>query len=325
MHGILKSVASLAVSILLLAPAAAVAEDAVGTGMTIYMQMGGNPGDTATLARELGARAAAKALSVKLIEQHAGWNPQTMLTQANEALAASPDAIIVMGHPGTSAMTPFLQKAKDAGVAVVANNNALPGTGVSYFGLDNFQAGKNLAQATIDNGKLKAGDKVVIYGAFIEGAPSNDVAKGTMEVLDAGKIVYDKIQWSNEAVADPTLAVPVLVAYLQSNPDVKGIIVPGHGGVTAVLGKVLQEAGKKPGEIQATGFDISAPSIQALKDGYITVILDQQPYLQGFMPVVAAVLQKKYGLAGLNLNTGGGFVTKENVDQIAALVKIGIR
>ena len=325
MRSLLKGLAGLAVSALLLAPAVAMAQDAVDSGMTVYMQMGGNPGDTATLARELGARAAAKSLNVKLIEQHAGWNPQTMITQANEALAAQPDAIIVMGHPGTSAMTPFLKKAKDAGIVVVDNNNALPGTGLSYFGLDNFQAGRNLAQATIDNGKLKAGDKVVIYGAFIEGAPSNDVAKGTMEVLDAQKIAYDKLQWSNEAVADPSLAVPVLVAYLQSNPDVKGIIVPGHGGVTAVLGKVLQQAGKKPGEIQATGFDISAPAIQALKDGYITVILDQQPYLQGFMPVVAAVLEKKYGLAGLNVNTGGGFVTKDNVDQIAALVKTGIR
>jgi simple sugar transport system substrate-binding protein len=321
----LKGLASLALAALMLAPAASRAQDAVDSGMTIYMQMGGNPGDAATLARELGARAAARVLHVTLNEQHAGWNPQTMLTQANQALAAQPDAIIVMGHPGTAAMTSFLKKAKEAGIVVVDNNNALPGTSVSYFGLDNYAAGKSLAQATIDNGKLKAGDKVVIYGAFIEGAPSNDVAKGTMAVLDADKIAYDKIQWSNEAVADPSLSVPVLVAYLQSNPDVKGIIVPGHGGVTAVLGQVLKQAGKKPGEIQATGFDISAPSIQALKDGYITVILDQQPYLQGFMPVVAAVLEKKYGLAGLNVNTGGGFVTKDNVDLIAALVKTGIR
>lgn len=325
MRKLLKGAAGLVLSALLLAPVAAIAQDAVDSGMTVYMQMGGNPGDAATLARELGARAAAKVLNVKLIEQHAGWQPQTMLTQANEALAASPDAIIVMGHPGVSALTPFIQKAREAGIVVVDGNNALPGTGVSYFGLDNFQAGRALAQKTIDNGSLKAGDKVLVYGAFIEGAPSNDVAKGTMEVLDANKIAYDKVQWSNEAVADPSLAIPVMVAYLQSNPDVKGIIVPGHGGVTAVLGQVLQQAGKKPGELQASGFDISAPAIQALKDGYITIILDQQPYLQGFLPVVAAVLEKKYGLAGLNVNTGGGFVTKDNVELIESLVKTGIR
>lgn len=325
MRSLLKGLAGLALSALLLAPGAALAQDTVDSGMTIYFQMGGNPGDSATLARELGARAAAKVLNVKLIEQHAGWNPQTMITQANEALAAQPDAIVVMGHPGTSAMTPFLKAAKDAGIVVVVNNNELPGTDNSYFGLDNYQAGQKLAQLTIDNGKLKAGDKIVIYGAFIEGAPGNDVAKGTMNVLDAAKIAYDKLQWSNEAVADPSLSVPVLIAYLQSNPDTKAIIVPGHSGITAVLGKVLEGAGKKPGEVIASGFDISPGAIQALKDGYLTVVLDQQPYLQGFMPVVAAVLQKKYGLSGMVMNTGGGSITKDNVDAVVDLVKTGIR
>jgi len=325
MRSLLKGLAGLALSALLVLPGAAMAQDAVDSGMTIYFQMGGNPGDSATLARELGARAAAKVLNVKLIEQHAGWNPQTMITQANEALAAQPDAIVVMGHPGTSAMTPFLKKAKDAGIVVVVNNNELPGTDNSYFGLDNFQAGQKLAQLTIDDGKLKAGDKIVVYGAFIEGAPGNDVAKGTMQVLDAAKISYDKLQWSNEAVADPSLSVPVLVAYLQSNPDTKAIIVPGHSGITAVLGKVLKDAGKNPGDVVASGFDISPGAIQGLKDGYLTVVLDQQPYLQGFMPVVAAVLQKKYGLSGMVMNTGGGSITKDNVDAVVDLVKTGIR
>ena len=54
-------------------------------------------------------------------------------------------------------------------------------------------------------------------------------------------------------------------------------------------------------------------------------MLDQQPYLQGFMPVVAAVLQKKYGLGGLFLNTGGGVVTKGNVAMIKTLVSQGLR
>ena len=55
--------------------------------LTIYMQMGGNSGGPATLARELGARDAARILDVNLIEQHSEWNPQKMLQQANEALS----------------------------------------------------------------------------------------------------------------------------------------------------------------------------------------------------------------------------------------------
>lgn len=326
MKSLLKGLAGLALgAAIAVAPVAAAAQEAVDSGMTIYFQLGGNPGDSATLARELGARDAARVLKVDLKEQHAGWDPQKMLVQANEALAAAPDAIVVMGHPGTEAMTSFLNKAKEAGIVVVVNNNALPGTSMSYIGLDNYGAGKNLASLTIEKGGLKEGDKVVVYGAFIEGAPAADVAQGTTEVLAERKIAFDKLQWSNEAVADPSLSVPVLVAYLEANPDTKAVIVPGHSGITAVLGKILADAGKKPGEVIASGFDVSAGAIQALKDGYLTVVLDQQAYLQGFLPVVAAVLEKKYGLAGLNINTGGGSVTRDNVEALEALVKTGIR
>jgi simple sugar transport system substrate-binding protein len=320
----LKGLAGLAMSALLAVPGAMAAE-AVDSGMTIYFQMGGNPGDTATLARELGARDAARVLKVNLVEQHSGWDPQKMLVQASEAIAAQPDAMVVMGHPGTPAMQSLLAQAKDAGIIVVVNNNELPGTGLSYFGLNNYQAGRNLAQLTIDNGKLKAGDKVLVYGAFIEGAAGFDVGQGSTEVLKENGIDFTTLQWSQEAVLDPALSVPVLVAYLESNPDTKAIVVPGHGGITAVLDKVLKQAGKAPGEVVTSGFDISTAAIQGVKDGYITVVLDQQPYLQGFMPVVAAVLEKKYGIQGLQLNTGSGYLTQANVEALEALVKDGIR
>lgn len=299
--------------------------DPVDGGLTIYMQLGGNPGGPATLARELGARDAARVLDVNLIEQHSQWNPQRMLQQASEALAGAPDAIIVMGHPGTDAMTSFLNRAKSDGVTVVVGNNNLPGSGASYFGLNNYDAGVNLARLAAEEGGLGSGDKVVVYGAFIEGAPGANVAEGSIAALDEAGIAYDKLQWSNEAVQDASLAVPVLVSYLESNPDTRGIIVPGHGGITAFLGKVVRDAGKDAGEIVTAGFDISPAAIDEVKRGYLTLVLDQQPYLQGFMPVVAAVLEVKYGLGGLFLNTGGGVVTKDNVEMIESLVAQGIR
>tara|TARA_B100000676_G_C17613401_1_gene597986 strand:+ start:466 stop:645 length:180 start_codon:yes stop_codon:yes gene_type:complete len=59
------------------------------------MQISENSAGPATLDRELGARDAARIQDVNLIEQHIEWNPQRMLQQANEALAAVPNAIIV--------------------------------------------------------------------------------------------------------------------------------------------------------------------------------------------------------------------------------------
>jgi simple sugar transport system substrate-binding protein len=248
-----------------------------------------------------------------------------MLQQANEALAALPDAIIVMGHPGSEAMTTFLRRAEEDGVTVVVGNNNLEGSGESYFGLDNYQAGENLARLTLSEGGLGADAQIVVYGEFAEGGAGEIVSRGTRAALDAAGVSYDMLQWSTEAVQDASLAVPVLVSYLESNPDTDAIIVPGHGGITAFLGKVLRDAGKEPGEVITAGFDISPAAIDEVKQGYLTLVLDQQPYLQGFMPVVAAVLEAKYGLGGLMLNTGGGVVTADNVAMIEELVAQGIR
>ena len=84
----------------LAAPASA---DPIGKGLVMYMQMGGNPGDGATLARQTGAKEAAEALGVELKSQFSAWAPETMINQFKEAMAAKPNCIEIMGHPGSTA------------------------------------------------------------------------------------------------------------------------------------------------------------------------------------------------------------------------------
>ena len=82
----------------------------LGDGVTMYMQMGGNPGDGATWARQTGAADAAKAFGVKLIEQFSAWQPEKMLDQFREALAAKPTCIGIMGHPGNGAFEDLVKR-----------------------------------------------------------------------------------------------------------------------------------------------------------------------------------------------------------------------
>ena len=77
------------------------AADPIGKGLAMYMQMGGNPGDGATLARQTGAKEAAEALGVDLKSQFSAWAPETMINQFKEAMAAKPNCIEIMGHPGS--------------------------------------------------------------------------------------------------------------------------------------------------------------------------------------------------------------------------------
>ena len=76
------------------------AADPIGKGLVMYMQMGGNPGDGATLARQTGASQAAEAFGVQLKAQFSAWAPETMINQFKEAMAAKPSCIEIMGHPG---------------------------------------------------------------------------------------------------------------------------------------------------------------------------------------------------------------------------------
>ncbi len=314
-----------------LATGAAQAADPPGKGITIYMQMGGNPGDGATLARQTGAGAAATALGVdKLNAQFSAWAPEKMLEQFKEALAARPSCIVIMGHPGADAFADLVKQAVAQGIVVTDGNSPLTSLqqdygpkGFGYAGVDLYAGGTLTAQNMIKAGKLKAGDEAMVYGVFSQ-AERGQSEKGLADTLEKAGLKVDRLEITQEANSDPSLAVPVLAAYVQSHPRLKAIGTQ-HGGVTGVLQDVLKKAGKKPGEITVGGIDLAPATIDGLKSGYVSVTLDQLLYLQGFMPVVQCVMTAKYRMPGLSLNTGAGVVTPQTIEPLIPLIEAGYR
>src|SRR5438045_9753968 len=98
--------------------ASALADEPIGKGLSMYMQMGGNPGDGATLARQTGAAQAAAALGVDLKSQFSAWAPETMIHQFKEAVAAKPSCIEIMGHPGGTAFHDLVKDVPAQGLVV---------------------------------------------------------------------------------------------------------------------------------------------------------------------------------------------------------------
>lgn len=313
------------------ATAQAADQEPPGKGLTIYMQMGGNPGDGTTLARQTGAAAAAKALGVdKLNSQFSAWAPETMLAQFKEALAARPACIVIMGHPGSDAFADLVKQAVGQGIAVTDGNSPLSPLqkefgpkGFGYAGVDLYAGGTLTAQNMIAAGKLKSGDEAMVYGVFSQ-AERGLSEKGLADTLEKAGLKVDRLEITQEANSDPSLAVPVLAAFVQSHPKLRAIGTQ-HGGVTGVLQEVLKKAGKKPGEITVGGIDLAPATIDGLKSGYVSVTLDQLLYLQGFMPVVQCVLTAKYKMPGLSLNTGAGVVTPESIGPLIPLIEAGYR
>jgi simple sugar transport system substrate-binding protein len=302
---------------------------APGEGLVMYMQMGGNAGDGATLARQTGAAQAAKALGVDLKEQFSAWAPETMLNQFKEAVAAQPDCIEIMGHPGSAAFHDIVKQAVDQGIVVTVGNSPMTdlqaefgAKGLGYAGVDLYAGGALTAEHMLEQG-LKAGDEAMVYGVFSQ-AERGQSEKGLADTLEKAGLKVDRLEITQEANSDASLAVPVLAAYVQAHPDLRAIGTQ-HGGITGIMADMLQKAGKKPGEIIVGGIDLGPATIDGLKSGYVSATLDQLLYLQGFMPVVQCVMSAKYKMPGLSLNTGAGTVTPETIDGLVELIDAGIR
>ncbi len=302
-----------------------------GKGVTIYMQMGGNAGDGATLARQTGAAAAAKALGVDALnEQFSGWAPEKMIEQFKQALAAKPSCIAIMGHPGSEAFADLVKQAFDQGVIVTDGNAPLSELqaaygprGFGYAGVDLYAGGQLTAERMIEVGKLKSGDEAMVYGVFSQ-AERGQSEKGLADTLEKAGLQVDRLEITQEANSDASLAVPVLAAYVQAHPALKAIGTQ-HGGITGVLADVLKKAGKRPGDVTVGGIDLAPSTIDGLQSGYVSVTLDQLLYLQGFMPVLQCVLTKSYKMPGLSLNTGAGVVTPQTIGELVPLIEAGIR
>jgi simple sugar transport system substrate-binding protein len=322
-------IAGAATAALFAGAGAALAADPIGKGLTMYMQMGGNAGDGATLARQTGATQAAAALGVDLKAQFSAWAPETMINQFKEAVAAKPSCIEIMGHPGSAAFHDLVKSAVDQGIVVTDGNSPMTdlqkdfGTkGFGYAGVDLYAGGTLTAQAMLSHG-LKKGDEAMVYGVFSQ-AERGQSEKGLADTLEKAGLKVDRLEITQEVNSDTSLGVPILAAYVEAHPNLKAIGTQ-HGGVTGILGDVLKKAGKKPGDIVVGGIDLGPATITGLKSGYVSATLDQLLYLQGFVPVLQCVMTAKYKMPGLSLNTGAGVVTPDTIGGLVPLIDAGIR
>ena len=134
----------------------------------------------------------------------------------------------------------------------------------------------------------------------------------------------DVIEIDAATNADPAAGTPTFTGYVSANPDVD-LVVTDHGGLTATLETYLKAAGKGPDDIVGAGFDLSPATIAAIRGGWTDLVIDQQPWLQGYLPILQICLTKVYGFSGLVIDTGGGFADKSNIEFLAPLAEKEIR
>ncbi len=306
------------------------AKDKWCSGVDIVFFPGGPAGGVFAVNVYNGAVQAASDLGANVSYVWSDWDPQKMIQQFAEAMAMNPDGIAIMGHPGEEAFAPLVDEAEAKGIIVTSQNTDLPsieakyaGQGFGYVGQELYATGYNLGKETIKRAGLVEGDRAMVWGLLSQ--PTRGLrTKGVIDAFEEAGLTVDYLEIDSATNADPPAGIPTFVAYVSSQPDVK-VVVTDHGGLTATLQSYLEAAGKGPDDIYGAGFDLSPATVEAIRSGYTDLVIDQQQWLQGYLPILQICLTKEFAFSGLHIDTGGGFASMDNIDVLAPLVEQVIR
>jgi simple sugar transport system substrate-binding protein len=239
-----------------------------------------------------------------------------MVNTTKTAISAKADGI-ALAVVDKNAFNAPVDQALSAGIPVVSYNadgaKDDPGTNrLAYIGQGLYDSGFQLGQRALASG-LASGDVV----GFIATPGALNIQPRIDGASDAIKQSGKPIKFTPVGTnADVTKGLSIIDAYAQGHPNLTGMLAVDAGSTQAV-GQVVQKYKMRDKGLKvAGGFDLVPETLQAIKGGSLDYTIDQQPYLQGFLPVLYLYMYKLSG--GLvfpsETNTGLLFVTKDSVD-----------
>ncbi|MGX5829078.1 substrate-binding domain-containing protein [Mesorhizobium sp. 43Arga] len=255
---------------------------------------------------------------------------EQQLANMRAALAAKPDALLT-SIVDNKAFDDVIKEARDAGVLVIAVNvddteGAKGNARQAFIGQGFKPAGHSLGKA-ISESFPKEGPIKVLVGISAPGQNwSESRGAGVMQFLEEYKAGHPDRQVSWERIdsgTDLAITSDRVGAYLNAHPDTTAYFDTGFW--CAGVARSLQDRGVTPGKVLLGGFDLVPEVLQQMQKGYVQALVDQQPYMQGFMPVMEAYLNKKVGLAPSDIDTGQGIVRPDQADAIMTLSAQGLR
>jgi simple sugar transport system substrate-binding protein len=234
---------------------------------------------------------------------------------------------LILTTPQVGAYNDIVKKMLDQGLPVATTNSFDPTLYmrdfISHTGQSAAAAaigGAALAKCVLDKG---------LKGSII--FPSQTTA-GNVEVNNrvtaafeaAVKALNDagKLSDYNVDAGEQKIGIPVndqdiagsLVTYIESRGDVVGIFGPNGAVTPAIVDAITQT--KKENQICTYGYDLGPKQLEGIKSGALTGSLGQQPFIQGFWPVLQLYLQIDRGVSAANVDTRAQLVTKDNVGTV---------
>ena len=239
-------------------------------------------------------------------------NPTTgdladMARIVQQAAASNPDGIIVT-IADFDVLSGPVRDAVDQGIPVITINSGTHEQSeklgaLLHVGQPEYDAGFGAGQRAKSTGVTA----FLCVNHYITNPASIERCQGYADALgvDLGSQMID-------SGTDPTEIKNKVIAFLRANADTNGILALGPTSAHATLAALEQIV--RAGDIHFGTFDLSGEIAKAVKSGVIAFAIDQQPYLQGYLPVVILTNLVRYGvLPSGHINSGPGFVVKDNI------------
>lgn len=218
---------------------------------------------------------------------------------------------IGIGATDPTALVPYIDKAVDAGIKVIAFETDTPDSKrMAYIGTDNYLAGKHLAHAlarVLDNE-----GKVLMLTGLPTQLSLNQRIDGIKDVL-AEKYPNIRLVDFQSSQGDPNKAVSITEDMIQTHPDFDAFVgIDATAGPAAV--SVWKAKGWKGDEKKIVTFDNMPENLEGIRDGYITSVITQMQHTWGtkiltsLNDLVEGKEIKEYD------DTGSVEITSENID-----------
>src|SRR5688572_23691312 len=285
--------------------------------VTIAMVTHGDGGSFWSVAKK-GAEAAAEDLGVTLRYSESNNDPEEQAQLIEAAVTEEVDGLAVSA-PNPDAIRDAVKTAVDAGIPVITLNSGAEEAealgAMTHVGQTETIAGEGAGEQLKEAGASKI--ICIIHEQGNIGL--NQRCEGAAEGF-GGEV--EDLQVAGTSDISTTLTE--IQSKLESDTSIDGVLAL-NPDIAVAARDAIAGAGS---EATLGTFDLSGDVIQAIQDDEIAFAVDQQQYLQGYLPVVFLTLNKTnlntVG-GGLPVLTGPGFVTKENAAEIQKLAEAGTR
>ena len=268
-----------------------------------------------------GVDQAAEDLGVTVEYQAPGTFDMVAMAQLIDAAVASEPDGLVVSIPDADALGPSIEAAVEAGIPVISMNSGSDVAAelglLTHVGQTEYEAGFGGGQRMAESGVTNAlcvNQEVGNAALDLRCQGFTDAmteAGGTVEVLSVD-------------LADPTGSQQRIEAALAGDETINGILALGPTGAIPAL-EAVRASGRD--DVQLATFDLAPEVLTAIADGEMLFAIDQQQYLQGYLPIVLLYLNNTNlnTIANPVVMTGPGFVTAENAERVIELSEAGTR